>query len=290
MKGLFFFLSLFALSYAAIDSLALSGKLSESGQSSLDFRALFSDSEGRRVFLNLSGPVDSIVVKDRSGLILEHQLVQEGNSTLVYATVPVDYIEFEVVSDSFTAKDGSLWDFELAFGTSERVGSFVANVSLPPGAVLKSANGAVQGGGDSLLISWKGSMEAGQRARLKAAYELAQSSSELEITTVAAFAAVLLAAYMLIRARAQSMKAKSAASAPQMAPLESDPVFRSLDETDKEIIRLLHREGGRTTQARLYLDTHLPKATLSRRLASLEGRGLIQRSQKGNRKLVSLAK
>ena len=62
-----------------------------------------------------------------------------------------------------------------------------------------------------------------------------------------------------------------------------------MDETDKEIVREISRQGGRTTQAHLYLHTHVPKATLSRRLVSLENKGIIQKSQKGNRNLVTLA-
>ena len=75
----------------------------------------------------------------------------------------------------------------------------------------------------------------------------------------------------------------------KLARLESNDIFKTLDETDKELLREIMRQGGKTTQAQLNLNTHIPKATLSRRLDSLEGRGLIQKSQKGIRNLVSLS-
>jgi len=71
--------------------------------------------------------------------------------------------------------------------------------------------------------------------------------------------------------------------------LESNPAFITLEETDKEIVRELSAQGGKSTQAHLLLKLHVPKATLSRHLASLERRELVKRSQKGIMKLVSIS-
>ena len=65
-------------------------------------------------------------------------------------------------------------------------------------------------------------------------------------------------------------------------------VFKTLDEVDQQIVLYLSSKGGQTTQADLNLNTHISKATLSRRVASLESRGIIQKSQKGIRNIVSL--
>ncbi len=71
--------------------------------------------------------------------------------------------------------------------------------------------------------------------------------------------------------------------------VEAHPVFKTLDEGEKQIIREIAKADGTTTQAQLNLNLHMPKVTLSRKLASLENRGIVIKTQKGIRNLVSLS-
>ncbi|MEW6723223.1 MAG: winged helix-turn-helix transcriptional regulator [Candidatus Micrarchaeota archaeon] len=246
------------------------------------------DSAGKQVYLNLSARPDSVTARDRSGLELGTVMQESGNGTLIYVTVPDDYVEIEIDSSSFTGKNGSLWDFYLGIGASEESGPFTASLSLPAGAVLKTTNGAVQGSGDSLLITWSAEgMNESQKANLRAGYEMKEAgngdTSGLTILGILAAIAVVAGAYLLgIRRAPQNYQAPA-----NDRKLEAHPVFLTLDETDREIIREI-RQKGKTTQAKIYMDTHIPKATLSRRLASLEGRGIIKKSQKGSRNLVTI--
>ncbi len=281
-------LLLVSLSSAAMTSLLLTGSIDASGSSILTIDSEFTGSEGKTVFLNLSGPVSEVTVKDRSGLVLDSTVREAGNYTLIYADVPVDFLEFRIVSSSFTAKAGPEWDFDLSLGSSENISDFNASISLPKGAVLKSTNGAVTGG-ESLLIGWKaGSIDTSHKAHLRAGYELS-ALPPIDPFYIAGIAVIgIVLAYALARFSRKKPAAGRPAEAPVPDSLESNSVFKTLDETDREIVREISRSGGKTTQSRLYLQTHVPKATLSRRMASLENRGLIRRSRKGNRNLVTL--
>lgn len=313
MRAPIFFILIATLSMAA--TAGLSGSVDPAGSASLVVRAEVPDAWGRTVTLALSGPVESVVVKDRSGLELVPAVAESGGYTQISVPVPSDYVEFAVVSDSFTSKNASQWNFDLLLGMSENISSFTASLKLPAGAVVKSTNGAVGGEGGTLAVSWEGKdIDPLHRAHLRAGYEFGAQPMP-DLTSLTGLVALVLAfgiGYYLyshpkaaatasqqqgsgIRPRASgSPHPASGVSGPQvpgsggLPQVESNAVFKTLDETDREIVREILAEGGKTTQARIYLHTHVPKATLSRRLASLENRGIIVRSQKGNRNLVSL--
>ncbi len=302
MRYLAFQILLLSLSFSAISLANMTGNVDPAGTGHIRLIAEFAGAEGRTVALNITGPLDSLVVRDRSGLVLSPKVEDQDGYTLVFVTVPVDYLEYDISSDSFTDKNGSDWSFDLVMGSSENISDFESTIQLPAGAVVKSTNGAVQQAGDQLSISWSGSaLDPSKRAHLRAGYELSPDQGSADPTAlmvggIAILAVVIIAiAFLSARKSARDSEGRKGpgveeakAVAQPVSPLESNPVFRTLDETDKEIVREISAQGGKTTQAHLYLQTHLPKATLSRRMASLESKGMIQRSQKGNRKLVSL--
>ncbi|MFN7991027.1 MAG: winged helix-turn-helix transcriptional regulator [Candidatus Micrarchaeia archaeon] len=281
IKRAFLILLFISLSFPAM-TMVMSGQVDASGNSILTIQSNFSSSEGRNVSLALSAPLDSVSVKDRSGLDIAYTLRYANNTTYIYATVPVDYLEFVIKSDSLTAKDGPDWNFDLGIGSSENISSFNGNLSLPPGTILKSTNGAVTGG-ESLSVEWAASgIDPQHKARLKAGYELSsQQDRSLVILSIVIALSVVVIFYFVRR------KPEKTAAVPTNH-LESDPLFKTLDETDKEIIREIAAQKGKTTQAHLYLHTHVPKATLSRRIASLANKGILVKSQKGNRNLITL--
>lgn len=300
-------LSLLLISLSLAATVQVSGTVAPSGTTSLLIKAEVPNGWDRPVSLNISGPIKSVVVKDRSGLELESRVANQGNRSVISATVPSDYIEFGIVSDSFTTKTAGLWNFDLSLGMSEKIDSLNASMRLPPGARLRSTNGAVEGEGNSLLVSWRAmGIDTARQAHLRAGYELSGEEFDIIPFAIAAVVLVAIAAYGLYKSRSMKPAVPPAGSAktldaapnafqsqptgqqtPQPA-LESNAVFKTLDETDKELVREIAKQGGKTTQACLYLNTHVPKATLSRRLASLENRGIIVRSQKGNRNLITI--
>jgi len=304
MRSAVVFLFLISLSLAA--TVDISATVTQSGTANMIVKAEIPDGWERPVYLNLSGPLKSVIVKDRSGLELEARTTNEGNRTLVYATVPSDYLEFTMISDSFTTKQGGLWIFDLTFGMSENISAMAASLKLPGAVSLKSTNGAVGGDGSALVISWKArDIDTAHQAHLRAGYELTEQGFDTTLPALAILIIAVIAAYGLFRNRNITRATAKPATIPPsplpttptqpaspLVPLPSSPesnaVFKTLDETDKEIVREIMAQGGKTTQAHLYLHTHVPKATLSRRLASLENRGIIAKSQKGNRNLITL--
>lgn len=295
-------------SFAAISGMELAGTIGPSGNVRLVASAEFVSFSGNSFCLNISGPIDSAIVSDRSGLQIQNELRADGNNTIICAIVPVDYLEFEMLSSGLTAKTGPLWDFDLSFGASENISSFSSTLALPAGATLKGTNGAVQSNDGSLAICWSASgIDTLHRARMRASYELSQEEAKVQDYSLPAMAGLALLLIIIAYWSRKTTASKPATGGflaqlpspknqetrepaqPVRSPIESSAIFNTLDETDKEIVRELCRQGGKTSQARIYLQTHVPKATLSRRIASLANRGVILKSRKGNRNLVSIA-
>jgi uncharacterized membrane protein len=277
---------LILLQFAFGSSVQADAALDELGSTKLTVSAEYPESEGKEIYLNVSGTPKSIVVKDKTNLVIDHQVKNFGNYTMIYATVPLDYLKFDIVSDSFTKKEGAMWDFELILGSSQNM-TFNGSLALPKGTVLKTTNGAVTAG-EVLIISWAASnVDPQHNVRLKAGYEIEPLPADYSLIIFAAASVVFLAVILAYFLRSRP---KEAIQAPREMPneLESNKVFKTLDELDKEIVLEIYRNKGKTTQAILYLNTHIPKATLSRRISSLESRGIIQKSQKGNRNLITL--
>lgn len=277
---LFFFLV--SISFSTISSLDISGTIYQSGSVEMTMKAELSEPGERQLCISLLQPVETVVVKDRSGLVINHTLEVEANLTKICSTVPYDYLQLEVISNSFTSKEGSLWDFDFDLTASEDITSFVASLELPKGTLLKSTNGAVEGTSDSLSISWNAEgVDTQHKVNLRAGYEI-NLVDELDLNLVIALIFFIILAVIYFFSRKQPEKTEK-----KIESIENNDVFKTLDETDKEIVLEIYKKG-KTTQSHLYLHTHLPKATLSRRLASLENKEIIKKSKKGNRNLVTL--
>ncbi len=324
-----FILLAFALLVASAfaSSVSMDGAIGQDGQLKAKLSFELPPNAGQNLNLSFSSKLQSIVVKDRSGLILTPQIRTGDNFTLIQISVPYDYIELEFTTDGATAKTGADWKFWLMLRSSSPVSDFSASVTLPAGAKLQTSNGAVATKGDLLSLTWTGkNLAANTLVNLRAGYAVEGQASDW-LPALAAIAVIALAAFgarWALSRRQTEIQPKHTAkqkhapaakkhmpaakkhvpavsrksmpfSAPLLQPaepakpkLEENPIFMTLNETDKEIIREISAEGGKTTQARIYMRTHIAKATLSRRLAALENRGLVRRSPKGNTNLLSL--
>jgi len=242
--------------------------------------------EGKEVTLFLMNKVDEVVVRDKSGLILSSTFLEMENYTAVSVTVPYDYLSFEILSDHLTTKSGPLWVYGLSFAFSENLTSIHSHLELPPSAIVKSTNGAVSGNDGTLSINWQADkLNTGHKVSLRAGYELeAQESGDYGIYLIVGFSVtILILLYFAIKTgkkpvQNMSDKIESQAKSETKYSIESSSVFLTLDDTDKKIVREIFSNGGKTTQAQIYLNIHIPKVTLSRRLDSLENRGIIEKS------------
>lgn len=274
---------LISLCFSTIDSLDISSQVDGTGVADTTMIAKFSNSAEKQIFLNLSFPAENVMVKDRSGLVLDHKLVASEGNSLIYVTVPYDYLVFEMNSEFQTTKSGPEWDYLFSLSASENISSFSASLLLPKGAVLKSTNGAVTAG-DSLELAWSSlDIDTAHKATMRASYELTRIEEDFTLFIIGGISAlliVIIAIYFLTK--------KKPTERPKTDLIESHSLFKTLDENEKEIVREVYRSKGKCTQAHLYLHTHIAKATLSRRIASLENRGILKKSQKGNRNLVTI--
>jgi len=285
-KFFFFSLILLTLSFSTMDNLSITSSVDSSGSSDITIKSFFSDCESREILLNLSAPLDSVIVKDRSGLVIDHSITQQGENSIITTTVPYDYLQFEISSDSFTMKNASRWDYDLSISASENISFLSASLSLPKGAKLKATNGAVEAT-DALVVSWTvNDLDTLHKSRMRASYELSDVKDD-ESTMLIIFGIVIILAALLLLYLRRS-KTNAPGTVPKTDALESHSLFKTLDENDKEIVREVYRQKGKTTQSNLYLQTHIAKATLSRRINSLENRGILKKSQKGNRNLITL--
>lgn len=297
LRQAFLLMLLVSTSFSLIPSMQVTGSLDSGGSASILASVDYAAPAGTQECISLSGAPDSVVVTDRSGLSLNYTLEKSGNMSVICASVPADHLNFALTSSALTSKEGGLWDFDMGLMLSDNVSAMNITLTLPQGAMLKATNGAVQEEGGMLQVVWSPQeVITGQRVHIKAQYQVRSIPTEAGALLAPALVilVVVVAAYLLLRNRRESPAAGPAPKAQEkpgvvIPRLESNDVFRTLDETDKELVREILRQGGKTTQAQLYLNTHVPKATLSRRMASLESRGLILRSQKGNRNLVSLS-
>ncbi len=287
---------LLVLSISFANSMNITGTVDNSGVTSLTIKSDFSHSRNQMVYLNFSAPIQQVTVTDRSGYKLNSTIVQQGNNTLIYVTVPVDYLQFIITTDSLTTKSDSLWDFNLGLATSYNISTISASLILPKGSLIKSSNGGVSGSSNSLNILWQGyNLDPSHKLGLRASYILSDATFDPTFLIEGVVAAIviiillfLLSRYLAKNKSANRPEAAESIIAPSTNALDSNDVFKTLDEVDKQIVREIYLQKGKTTQAYLYLNTHIAKATLSRRIASLSAKGIIVKSQKGNRNLITL--
>ena len=69
----------------------------------------------------------------------------------------------------------------------------------------------------------------------------------------------------------------------------AEGIMRILDQRDRDIVRLLLRKGGEVLQSEVWAELRMSKATASRRLDSLEERGIIVREKFGGTYRVKLS-
>ncbi len=247
--------------------LSLTATLDESGVTHSVITAEFNDSAGDEYLLNVSGSIDGLTVTDRSGLVINHSIIQHDDYSIVNATIPYDFLRFEFTSSSHTVKNQSLWIFLMSLSGSKET-DLDATLHFPRGTVLKSTNGAAEADGN-LLVRWSGFMDPEHKATMRASYELRPVEEDYLFPILGIFIFIPIILYLF-------------------KPRKEEKGLEMLDGPEKEIVLEIRRKGGQTTQAHLQKSTNMPKVTLSRKISSLERRGVIKKSQKGTTNLITL--
>ncbi|MBI5223963.1 winged helix-turn-helix transcriptional regulator [Candidatus Micrarchaeota archaeon] len=311
---------LICLLFAAVvfsTNLYVANILDGSGHSYLSMEVSGSSSSlsGKPLTIRSNALGKIVSVKDGSGIALSFENGSQNGLATITTIVPYNSLDYYLESDSLTSKNGTLWLYRFELGSDTNLSLLVAKVLLPKGATLRSTNGQVTSSGDQLSIEWEFSnLLPNQRALMTASYDIDQtpvSDSNSFFLIGGSIILIILVAGFFYLSKEKPVISKPTVPTSQSSPpqesltvptpiespkhlspnspsLDTNPVFKTLDQTDQDIVRYLVSKGGTTTQADLNLNTHIPKATLSRRIASLESKGIIQKSQKGIRNLVSL--
>lgn len=256
------------------------------------------------------GEIQNLEAFDGSGSPLPvSSSFSDGWSTLSLS-IPFNYAELSFTTNSQSFKNSTLWSYSSKTKFSENLSSFSSSLILPLGSRLISTNGEVSTKDSKIIIYWNTlNVSDSSIINLKESHEIdshAASENDYSLIAFGGLALILIIGLGLYFSKkssstsdqksipnsssldASSISEVSSTQKSSFENLEKNSVYLTLDEIDKQIVREIYIRGGSTTQAQINLNTHLPKATLSRRLASLESRGIIQKSQKGIRNLVSL--
>ncbi|VVB57920.1 Uncharacterised protein [Candidatus Anstonella stagnisolia] len=243
------------------------------------------------------GQIRNVEVQDALGNPIKPLILLSNGTTMVTLDAGVDYAHLTFSTDYLTYKNGSVWEYLSITIFSEPISAFDSTVDLPQGALVRETNGLLTYEKGRTIINWHlENINAGQRITRFGYYRLVPDENKDAFAALLPAAALILisalGAFLFFAARTRKAQKPTESgqhplSLAQKSPASS-PIFSTLEETDKEILLSISSAGGRTTQAHVYSTTHIAKATLSRHLASLENRGLIVRSQKGIKKLISL--
>ncbi len=249
------------------------------------------------------GQIYSVKAFDSGGQEIQPTVNFVNGSSYIKLLVPSGRATAEVTTDYLTSKTGNIWRFNSTSMFDTYLDSVVHTLNLPSGAVIIRTNGLVQEQWGGKAVVWRYDNQTADTLQNRfITYEIVNSPDYGWPIIAGILAISFLTSVYMFKFKGKQQDAPPAGekpaerklqpgkgAAPGRGSLETNPAFITLEETDKEIVRELHVQGGKTTQAHLLLRLHVPKATLSRHLASLQRRELVKRTQKGIMKLVSIA-
>lgn len=209
------------------------------------------------------------------------------------ATTPV---EIRFTSSGPTSKEGNRWNFSFSVSSDHAVQGARLRVSFPAGATLEGFEPAAGiTARERLRLDWSaGSLAPGVSKTFTARYLLEPAANPLPLVeTISVLAASTTGGFAAVRAIRRRRSPPASPLEPTAHTLEPTPRQRDLLATlaprEREVMEALLRAGGRTTQADLRTGTGLPKSTLSRTLAALQQRHLVEVRGAGHTNLVLLS-
>ncbi len=296
-----FLILLLAGSIWCSSSVRISGGISLVGTDKIDLS--INVAKNQTVTYIVPGQIYSVKAIDGGGQEITPSVAFANGSSFIGLSMPSGHADVEITTDYLTSKTGNIWRFNSSSMFDTYFDSVDHRLVLPSSAVILRTNGIVQEQWGSKAVLWhydNQSPNTPQNRFVTYAFTDTPDYTGIILAAVLALSAlVLIYVFKFAGKRQGAPPARGKPAERQLLPgkgampahggLESNPAFITLEETDKEILRELRAQGGKTTQAHLLLRLHVPKATLSRHLASLERRELVRRSQKGIMKLVSIA-
>ena len=280
-------------------SLSVKGKISPDGTDLITMIVNLPSSHGKGLTFNLSGQMDSLAAYDETGQKLDADVEIINGSTCVKLAIPNKYARIEMETNYLTSKTGARWTYNSTYAVDSQFDNFDGEVELPPGSFVRSTNGIQMDNGGTITVAWHYSgLDPDTLINRYVNYQINDTADYTALYVAgAALAGSLLLLYAVLMFRKGKGKeirivhmhqTKKPPETAKKQSFEDNIAFAAMEETDREILRELHGQGGKATQARIYQRTHVSKSSLSRHLISLENRGLVIRSKKGINTLVSL--
>jgi hypothetical protein len=204
--------------------------------------------------------------------------------------------------DSLTSKKGALWLFNLTLPGEDIFSDYVYSVSLPAGAsvnYVKAESFRITTSGDRIVVSGSASNKS---LGVIIQYQMDNSGGSdgglYVYAGLAFFMALLLSLvyYILTRKTDKSQAVnKPGIEHPPGESKPSGPVSSNyskyasvLTERQKDIIRVLEKEGEPVNQALLCERLDLPKSSVSRNVANLADLGIVEKKRVGMSTFLSL--
>jgi len=264
--------------------------LDESGSALVQTSLILDSTDMEKINVPQNG-AQSIRAYDVSG---ELQYAKEGDYIVVTPSEKTKAYSFtvEYITQALTSKDTETWsvDFPISFGYS--VSNLIIASVLPEGCSVKSlSEGAmVSTENNRVLMEWYFDRVSEERisfsymkkaqtytSTAKASDKSTEEPQGLDGVLIIVSLLIAVAVIILLIRHSNSEKAN-----------KSQEVINALPYAERQIISALLEKGGKTTQAEIMNQTGMPKATMSRNIRSLEGKGLLKISDNGNTNLVEV--
>lgn len=241
------------------------------------------------VTLYLPYPTEKLEVFDKKG-----PLSYFRNKTFLTFSPTSNESAVTFSTDALTSKSGSIWTLNFTFPTSFYM--LEVNIYLPSSIIrhiesYPKIEPFIELANKQITISWL--VQDGEQFSCAINYQ--PKAGALSGTTEAYFYYLLLALGLISLAGVASAIYLKRRKVIPIQPATLQPstnlttVLPTLDERERKIIDELLKFGGKTTQAKLYYSTGIPKATLHRTLKELERKNIIKLVGVGKTNLVEFS-
>jgi uncharacterized membrane protein len=212
--------------------------------------------------------------------------LSENGSAQISGTTNYPLLQQQITQD-ITSKNGSKWTLDLNY--PDIFSEAVYEIKLPQGAEITSISvpDGYRLANSGEKISIIGTL---QNKALEAKIEYILETTPATVSTLPTIIGIIVIVLVAILVVYMALRKNKKSQKPDKAKTEK-PSYNKEALTERQLVIVEHLEKkGAMTQAELKKITEYPKAALSRNLAALEKKEIIQKERKGMTMLVMLKK
>ncbi|MCS4541960.1 MAG: winged helix-turn-helix transcriptional regulator [Euryarchaeota archaeon] len=237
-----------------------------------------------RTELSLPYKTDNLEVFDAEGT-----LPYTKNKTILVFTPRANETYISFSTDALTSKSGSIWVLNFTSPTlfeMLEINVYLSNAILRSSESYPKTEPFVEPFNNQIKISWLVFAPDELDFTIKYQLKTAEVYKNQWLMLLGTILILIGAISGIIYLKRRKMLPKSQL---QVIPPALKVILPTLDEKERKIIEELLKAGGKTTQAKLFHLTGLPKSSLHRILKELENKNLIKITEIGKTNLVELA-